>query len=98
MDITFASLLTVEGTVIAAAIVTSLVELLKRVVDIQVAGALVAFLFSAVLYILAAIATNVGGAPAPLDAALAVFMAWLGCSLAAVGVHSSFRTATRLSA
>ena len=84
MDITFSSLLTIEGTVIAAAIVTSLVELLKRVVDLQVAGAWVAFVLSAVLYVLAAIATNVVGAPAPLDAGLAVFMAWLTCSLAAV--------------
>ena len=98
MDITFASLLTIEGTVIAAAIVTSLVELLKRVGDIQVAGAWVAFLLSAILYIFAAIATNVVGAPAPLDAGLAVFLAFLGCATSAVGIHSSLRTATRLSA
>ena len=98
MDITFSSLLTIEGTVIAAAIVTSLVELLKRVVDIQVAGAWVAFLLSAVLYILAAIATNVVGASAPLDAGLAVFLAFLGCATSAVGIHSTLRTATRLQA
>ena len=98
MDITFSSLLTPEGFVISAAIITSCVELLKRVMDLQVAGAWVAFLFSAILYILAAIATNVVGAPAPLDAGLAVFLAFLGCATSAVGIHSTLRTATRLQA
>lgn len=88
MNITFASLLTPEGIVIAGGLVTSLVELIKRVlptIDEKVSGALLAFVLSAVLYILAAVATSVGD----LDAGLVVFTAWLACALAAVGVNAT---------
>lgn len=88
MNITFASLLTPEGLVIAGAIITSLVELIKRVmpaIDERVSGALMAFVLSAILYVLAGIATGVG----TLDAGLTVFMAWLACATAAVGINST---------
>lgn len=87
--ITFAALLTAAGTAIAAAIVTALVELLKRTFgELPGTGAAWAFGLSAALYLLAAIATGVG----TLDAALAVFLAWLACATAAVGIHSTART------
>lgn len=87
--ITFAVLLTAAGTAIAAAVVTALVELLKRTFgDLPGTGAAWAFGLSAVLYLLAGIATGVG----TLDAALAVFLAWLACATAAVGIHSTTRT------
>jgi mevalonate kinase len=88
-DITFAALLTAAGAGIAAAITTSVVELLKRVFDPPVSGALLAFAASAALYVLAGIATGAD----TLDEALVVFLAWLTCATAAVGIHSTIRTA-----
>jgi hypothetical protein len=84
-QITFASLLTAAGAGIAAGIITSTVELLKRSIPplAEANGATMAFVLSAVLYALAAIATAVG----TLDAALVVFVAWLTCGTAAVGAH-----------
>ena len=85
MDITFASLLTAAGAGVAAAIVSAFVELIKRSIPVAADwnGATMAFVASAVLYLLAGIATGV----ATLDPALVVFVAWLTCGLAAVGVH-----------
>lgn len=89
--VTFESLLTASGTVIAGAVITALVELLKRVVGtLPGTGALWAFILSAVLYVLAAIATGVGD----LNGALTVFLAWLATATSAVGIHSAARTAT----
>lgn len=88
MDLTFADLLTAEGALIAGGIVTTLVELIKRVVptiDARVSGALMAFVLSAVLYVLAALATNV----ADLNAGLLVFLAWLSCATSAIGISSA---------
>ena len=83
--ITFAALLTAAGAGIAAGIVTGFVDLVKASIpplkDINGAG--MAFGVSAVLYVLAGIATNVGS----LDAGLEVFIAWLTCATAAVGLH-----------
>lgn len=87
--ITFASLLDAAGAAIAAAIVTSIVELLKRTfTDLPGTGAAWAFGLSAVLYVVAGIATDVRS----LDAGLTVFLAWLACATAAVGIHSTART------
>ena len=86
--VTFASLLTPEGVVIAAGIITGLVSLLKAVftkLDEKVSGALQAFVLSAILYILAAISIGV----ASLDAGLGVFLAWLACATSAVGIYST---------
>lgn len=88
MNITFASLLTPEGIVIAGGIITTLVELIKRVfpaIDEKVSGALLAFVLSAILYVLAAVATSV----TDLDAGLVVFMAWLATATAAIGINST---------
>ena len=87
-DLNFATLLTAAGAGIAAGLVTTLVELAKTVwgkETMPVSGAALAFGLSAVLYLLAGIATSVG----TLDAGLVVFVAWLTCATSAVGVHST---------
>lgn len=88
--VTFASLLTATGAGVAAVIITTLVQLVKTVVpaiDARVSGASLAFLFSAVLYLLAGIATGVG----TLDAGLTVFVSWLTCAVAAVGAYATMQ-------
>jgi predicted membrane protein len=84
-NVTFAVLLTAAGAGIAAGIVTALVSLIKTAIPMASAwnGALMAFAASLVLYIIAGFATNV----ATLDAALGVFLAWLTCGTAAVGIY-----------
>jgi hypothetical protein len=86
--VTFATLLTPEGVVTAAALVTTLVALIKAVfpvVNAKVSGALMAFVLSAALYVLAAASVGTGS----LDAGLTVFLAWLACATSAVGIHST---------
>ncbi len=88
VNVTFGSLLTPEGVVIAAGIITGLVALIKSVIptlDARISGALMAFVLSAVLYVLAAISTNV----ADLNGGLTVFLAWLSCATSAVGINST---------
>ena len=87
-DLSFATLLTAAGAGIAAGLVTTLVEVLKTAwgrESLPVSGAALAFGLSAVLYLLAGIATGV----ASLDDGLVVFVAWLTCATSAVGVHST---------
>lgn len=89
-EITFASLLTAAGAGIAAGLVTGLVSLIKTAlsntpIGPRLDGMLMAFGLSAVLYLLAGIATSVS----TLDAGLGVFLAWLTCATAAVGVHKA---------
>lgn len=89
--VTFAALLTAAGAGIAATIVTLTVDLIKtaftRFGGQDWDGMVMAFGISAVLYVLAAVATNAinGG----LDALLGVFLAWLTCATAAVGIHKA---------
>lgn len=88
MNLTFAALLTPEGIVAAAAVITTLVSLLKNVfpvVDQKVSGALMAFVISGLLYALSLTAVPVA---AP-DDVLAIVLAWIACATAAVGVHST---------
>ena len=87
-DLSFASLLTAAGAGIAAGLVTTLVELLKTARGnerLPVSGAALAFALSALLYLLAGVATGVDS----LDDGLVVFVAWLTCATSAVGVHST---------
>ena len=87
---TFAQLLTPAGIVIAGALVTSLVQLLKGALPTlgdRVSGALQAFAISLAIYVLAGIATGAS----TLDAGLVVFESWLACALAAVGTYSAAR-------
>jgi cobalamin biosynthesis protein CobD/CbiB len=96
MNITFADLLLPGGIVIAGGIITTLVELLKRVlpaIDQRLSGALMAFVLSAVLYILAAVATEVR----EMNAGLTVFLAWLACATSAVGINSTITHVTNVS-
>ena len=88
MDLTFQSFLTPQGVVAAAAIITVLIQLIKSVfpaIDARVSGALMAFVLSAVLYVLTALAVGVVDA----NAGLTVFLAWLSCATSAVGIKST---------
>ena len=88
MNLTFESLLTPEGVVAAAALTTALVALIRNVfpvIDARVSGALMAFVFTGILYALAAFSVQVP----TLDAGLLVFMAWVSCATSAVGIHST---------
>lgn len=86
-EITFAVLLTAAGAGIAAGIVTGVVSLLKTALAKTIVGTwdgmIMAFVLSAILYVLAAIATTVDS----LDGGLVVFLAWVTCATAAVGIH-----------
>ena len=87
-SITFASLLEPTGIIVAAGLVTTLVQLIKSVfpmVDARVSGALMAFVGSALLYVLAAVSTGIS----TLDAGLVVFAAWLACAASAVGIKAT---------
>jgi hypothetical protein len=87
-DLSFATLLTAAGAGIAAGLVTTLVEVLKTTwgrESMPVSGAALSFGLSAVLYLLAGIATGVDS----LDDGLVLFVAWLTCTTSAVGVHST---------
>lgn len=93
MDLTLSGLLTVEGVAAGAVFVTTIVALLKNVFSKYIPaldqnGALLSFILSAVLYLIAGVAT----APASVDAAFAVFVAWVTCASAAVGVNATLRT------
>lgn len=85
---TFASFLTPQGVIVAAGLVTVLVQLIKTVfpaIDARVSGALMAFVLTAVLYLITALAT----APSTWDAGLVLFAAWLSCATSAVGIKSA---------
>lgn len=91
--ITFASMLTPEGVVAFASVVTSLIAYLKYTfpaLDARVSGALMAFALTGVGYALCAVAVGVP----TMDAALALFVAWLSCATGAVGIHASVRHLT----
>lgn len=81
--VTFALLVTPAGVIIAAAIITSLVQLVKN--SFNISGAYIAFGFSLALYIAAAVALL----PLNADGFLGVFLAWLSCATSAVGIHST---------
>lgn len=81
---TFASFLTPAGVVIAAGIVTGLVELVRGAI-LDIPPRQTVFALTAVLYVLTAI---VVGTPTP-DSALGVFLAWLACATSAVGIKSA---------
>ena len=85
---TFASFLTPEGIIVAGALITGLIQLLKTSIpafDARVSGALAAFVISLVLYVITAAAT---GANTP-DLLLTVFASWLACATASVGVYAA---------
>jgi len=84
-DITFAVLLTAAGTGIASGLVTGLVALLRASMPVfmSISGAALAFVLSAILYVLAGIAVHVDS----LDRGLVVFVAWLTCAASAVGIN-----------
>lgn len=88
MTLTFAALLTPEGAVAFAAVVTGFIALLKYTfppLDAKVSGALLAFTFTAIGYFLCGVSVGV----ATLDGGLLVFVAWIGCATSSVGINSS---------
>lgn len=92
MNVTFADLVTPAGVIIAAGIVTSLVQLLKGafpILDARLSGAAMAFLTSALLYVFTTYALLSTGAIVPPDGFLGVFLAWLSCATSAVGIKST---------
>lgn len=86
-DLTFAALLTAAGAGVAAGLVTSFVSLVKTVfASTRIGnwdGMIMAFVLSALLYIAAAFAVPM---PTP-DSFLNLFIAFLTCATAAVGIH-----------
>jgi len=86
-ELTFAALLTAAGAGIAAVIVTTFISLVKTAISAIANwdGALMAFVLTAILYVFAGIAVGVPS----LDAGLNIFIAWLTCATAAVGVHKT---------
>lgn len=88
-NITFEALLSAVGAGIAATIVTLTVDLFKTAFQKfggqDWDGMMLAFIFSAVLYVLAGVATGTD----TLNEGLAVFLSWLTCAAAAVGVHKA---------
>lgn len=92
MDVTFDILVTPAGVVIAAGIITGLVQILKTaipILDAKVSGALMAFVISAGLYVVTALALNsIGDLEGP-NGALNVFLAWLSAATSAIGIKAS---------
>ena len=82
--LTFEQLLLPPGIVVAGAIISGLVQLLKRVFpNLPLNGLQQAFIYSVVLYVLTAFAVGVSS----LNDGLLVFTAWLTCAGAAVTTY-----------
>ena len=93
MDVTFASLVTPAGVVIAAGIITGLIQLVKAsipAIDAAVSGAAMAFVVSAALYVIVAVTLNGDGTITNANGYLGVFLAWLSAATSAVGIKSTF--------
>lgn len=91
---TFASFLTPEGIIAAGSLITAFIALLKSVfpaIDAKVSGAVMAFVLSAILYLVTALVIGLPDA----DAYLTVLASWLACATAAVGVHSTIKHGVR---
>lgn len=83
---TLASILTIEGAAVAAALITGTIEVLKRVIPAITTHHLeqaLALLFSLVLVLLAAFDAQVSTLPA----AFTVFVAWLAIAKLATGLY-----------
>jgi hypothetical protein len=84
---TFASLIDATGIVAASALIFSFVQVLKGAspfLSARVSGALMAFVSSAVLYVIAAIVLPSGGP----DNYLQVFAAWVAVAGLAMGIKA----------
>jgi hypothetical protein len=84
---TFASFLTPEGIVGAAALITGLISLLRNSVPrfAEIPGALVALVLSALLYLATALVVGI----ATPDVALTVLASWIAAGTAAVGAYEA---------
>jgi hypothetical protein len=89
-QVTVELLTTAAGAVIAAGIITTLVELIKNIGALawwnaRLDGASQAFLFSLVFYLLIAVGTH----PDTANEYLGLALAWLSCATSAIGIHRS---------
>lgn len=87
INLTIADLVTGPGVVAVAALVTSIISILKNVfppIDARYSGALQAFVITGVLYILAAISLH----PADINGYFQIFLFWLTALSSAIGIHS----------
>lgn len=85
--VTFASLLTPAGVLIAAAFLTGIVSIVKAslpAIDQHVSGATLSFLLSLALYVIIAIQTA-HDANGYLQAAFA----WVSCATSAIGINAA---------
>ena len=92
-DLSLAVVLTAAGATAAAALITGLIAMLKSLSWIggYVSGRepTVAFIFSAVLVVLAFLSVGTVSA----ESAFAAFLAWFGIAQIAMGVHDTVKSA-----
>jgi hypothetical protein len=85
--VTFASLLTPTGVLVAAGFLTGIVALVKAslpTIDRHVSGATLSFLLSLALYVIIAIETAHDG-----NGYLQAAFAWVGCATSAIGINAA---------
>lgn len=86
--LTFTMLATTAGATVAAGIIYALVQVIKSAFpgfSTRMSGAAQAFVLSAVLYAVTAAVLR----PTAADGYLVIFISWLNCALASVGIHST---------
>lgn len=91
MTLTFDMLVTGAAIPIVGGVIMALVELVKTAFPIiadKISGATLAFIFSAALYVAAALVFK-GSTGLTPDQALNVFLSWLGVACSAIGVKSA---------
>lgn len=83
---TFASFLTPPGMLVAAGLITTLIAVLKSAIPVFAAanGATLSFVFSALLYVVTAVALRPGNP----DGYLLVFTAWVTVAAGAIGIKN----------
>lgn len=94
--LTFQTLVTPAGALVAATAIKLLVDLIKAVlprVDAAVSGALLAFVLSGVLYIAAALSLPSLGVHLDANGYLNIVLVWLTAAAAAVGITGAIRHA-----
>jgi hypothetical protein len=86
MDLTLANVLTAGGAVATAALITGLIEIVKKLLPIVGARSwepLLAFVFSLVIVVLAFASTGAQ----TIEGAFWAFLAWFGIATISMGIH-----------
>ena len=94
-DLTFAVVLTAAGFTASAALITGLIAIAKQLVVVgpwidAAREPTIAFVLSAVLFIVAVLSVGTFTA----EALFAAFLAWFGIAQIAMGVHDTVKSAT----